>query len=206
VSEYGFNDIPFNDDDGDKMTSKADSTQPIASANKAKLASAVKTAHRYLKSHDDGIWDIPIDLPDSIRLILLELTRAVGKNLEYYSTVLPTDGHAALTQQVADLQAENAALVAARDAFDKAWTEEKAEVARLREEAGDEKARDWLIGRMEYVQLQGDILIEAKDGDGYIAILNSDSEYDRETLGAFDTIAEAVEAITEALAGEKHDG
>jgi hypothetical protein len=48
---------------------------------------------------------------------------------------------------------------------------------------------------MEYVQLQGDILIEAKDGEGYVVIINSDSEYDRETLGAFDTIAEAVEAI-----------
>lgn len=59
-----------------------------------------------------------------------------------------------------------------------------------------EKARDWLIGRMEYVQLQGDILIDVKDGEGFVVISNPDDD-NRDTIGAFDTIEEAVEAIGE---------
>jgi hypothetical protein len=60
----------------------------------------------------------------------------------------------------------------------------------------DEAARDWLIGRMEYIQLQGDVLIEAKDGEGYVVTLKPESEYEREILGAFDTLAEAVESVS----------
>jgi hypothetical protein len=82
---------------------------------------------------------------------------------------------AALTQQVADLKAENAALVVARDAFDKAWTEEKAEVARLRE-------------ALEFI---GDHL------EGEMGLLSAD-DYDPE-FGTNETVILVFNKVMEAL-------
>jgi hypothetical protein len=69
-------------------------------------------------------------------------TQPIATPVDEFMISLGDLEHAALTQQVADLKAENAALVVARDAFDKAWTEEKAEVARLREGQDHAKCHD----------------------------------------------------------------
>jgi hypothetical protein len=55
---------------------------------------------------------------------------------------------------------------------------------------------EWLVGQMEYVQLQGDILIDVRDGEGFVVILNPDDD-NRDVVGAFDTLPEAIQAAKE---------
>jgi hypothetical protein len=70
-----------------------------------------------------------------------------------------------------------------------------AELEAANKKLEEAEADAWLVGRLEYAQLQGDVLIEAKDGEGFIVILHSDSEDERFSLGAFDTLPEAIAAL-----------
>jgi hypothetical protein len=102
-------------------------------------------------------------------------TQPIATPVDEFMISLGDLEHAALTQQVADLKAENAALVVARDAFDKAWTEEKAEVARLRE-------------ALEFI---GDHL------EGEMGLLSAD-DYDPE-FGTNETVILVFNKVMEAL-------
>ncbi len=88
MNEYGFNDIPFNDDDGDKMTNKADSTQPIATPRTLleKADTLCQRMEADQRSPQGAVREIIFAIRDTLR------------------------DNAALTQHVADLKAEVARL------------------------------------------------------------------------------------------------
>jgi hypothetical protein len=122
---------------------------------------------------------------------------------------------AALTQQVADLKAENAALVVARDAFDKAWTEEKAEVARLREGQDHAKCHD-VACNADRRRPRGERSVscscagrEKRMMDALQTVFSKAVAFQPDSIGEnpilYRWVGEIKDIAREAL-GEKHDG